>query len=268
MSSFRSPGPPDCYALALGPSPSAERTPLEPPAWLALLPEGRLGGNQTIKDSLVVLDSVLGHWMASNDSVWVAWTPHWLGGLMYLRLVSDSGTLRGRYSLHGHQVDDGRLLFRGEVRAAAIPCDNGHVTTAPGVAQTIERLEDWRESIRPDTGVAVAESFRAFEAFLSETPIHSLSLMNYRIATFACRNERLPANLTELQRAAPDSPSALRALDERAWRDAWNRPLVYRRRDVGYEVRSAGPDGVLDSPDDLVSAEDAPLRRTRDSNCQ
>jgi hypothetical protein len=206
--------------------------------------------------------------MASNDSVWVAWTPHWLGGSMYLRLVSDGGTLRGRYSLHGHQVDDGRLLFRGGVRAASIPCDNGHVTKAPDVAQTMERLEAWRESMRPDADVAVTESFRAFEAFLNETPIHSLSLMNYRIATFACWNERLPTTIAELQRAQPASPPALRALDERAWRDAWNRPVVYRRRNVGYEVRSAGPDGVLDSPDDLVSAEDAPLRRTRDSQCQ
>jgi hypothetical protein len=132
----------------------------------------------------------------------------------------------------------------------------------------IKRLDAWRDSLRPDTVLAVTESFRAFEAFLKETPVHALSLMNYRIATFACWNERLPESLAELQRMEPVPPAAFRALETRAFRDAWDRPLAYRRRTVGYEVRSAGPDGVLNSPDDLVSAEDAPLRRTRDSECR
>ena len=36
--------------------------------------------------------------------------------------------------------------------------------------------------------------------------------------------------------------------------DAWNRPVVYTRRDKEYELRSAGKDGVLNSDDDIVQS--------------
>lgn len=36
--------------------------------------------------------------------------------------------------------------------------------------------------------------------------------------------------------------------------DAWNRPVVYTRRDKEYELRSAGMDGVLNTDDDLVQS--------------
>jgi len=217
---------------------------------------------------MVELDSALGQWSRVADSLWITWTPAWLAGSMALRLVADSDAWRGRYSLHGHQVDDGRILTRGDARAAGVPCENGALRAGPELTGTIRQLKAWRNTTRPDTTAGVTEALQAFEAFLRETPVHSLSLMNYRIATFACLNQRLPASIAEIQAVESLPPVPVRALERRSFRDAWGRPLQYRRLAVGYEVRSAGPDGQTNSSDDLVSAEAAPLRRSRETNCR
>lgn len=132
-------------------------------------------------------------------------------------------------------------------------------------------LAAWRATQRPDTVRAVAEAFQAFEAFLRRTPVHSLSLLNYRIAEYACWRGRVPRTMDELRAAASAPPApALASLDEREWLDAWGRPLLYTPRGTrGYEVRSAGPDGAAGTPDDLVGAYDeVPLKRERANSCR
>lgn len=45
-------------------------------------------------------------------------------------------------------------------------------------------------------------------------------------------------------------------------RDGWSRPLHYRRtNDFSFELRSAGPDGLLQTQDDLEQRFDGPARR-------
>jgi hypothetical protein len=44
--------------------------------------------------------------------------------------------------------------------------------------------------------------------------------------------------------------------------DGWNHPIRYHRTDRAYELRSAGPDGVFETPDDIVLAGPGPRPRS------
>jgi hypothetical protein len=107
---------------------------------------------------------------------------------------------------------------------------------------------------------------RAFESFLRLEPVHTLSLMNYAIATYACWHGRPPNHLDALR--TDSLPRSIQPLEDRAFLDAWGRPLAYRRRGAVYEVRSSGPDRIMRTPDDLVSRQTEPLRRQREYNCR
>jgi Type II secretion system (T2SS), protein G len=269
-----------CYLLALGPAvqPGARAAVLIPTA-LELRAGGQLAGAALVSDTLATVGGETGAaWeRRAPDSVLVAWHPNWLGGFLYLGLVQRADTLRGRYEVHYHTVDDGRLLWRGDALALRTRCagssDGGRRLAAGAELDARERLlAGWRVAQRPDTAAAVAEGLRAFEDFLRRIPVHSLSLFNYRIAEYDCWRGRVPRTLDELRAAADTGGpvAALSALEERSWRDAWGRPLLYQSRGThGYEVRSAGPDGAAGTADDLVGAyEEVPLRRARRDNCR
>jgi Type II secretion system (T2SS), protein G len=265
-----------CYRLALGDAAESEaRTPVLLPAALALLPGGRLAGAGAHVDTLVAVEpSAGGEWQSrAPDSVLIGWHPSWLGGSLYLRLVGGGDSLRGRYEVHHHAVDDGRVLWRGDALALRTDCAERSRRLAGGAGLHVieRRLAAWRATRQPDTATAVTEGLRAFEAFLRQTPVHSLSLFNYRLAEYACWHGRVPRTIAELRGAdRPPAAAALAPWEERSWRDAWGRPLRYRPRGTrGYEVRSLGADGAAGTGDDLVGAYDTvPLKRERKENCQ
>lgn len=64
------------------------------------------------------------------------------------------------------------------------------------------------------------------------------------ILIFYTQQRRLPATLNELRQSAPMG----RAMVD----DPWMRPFIYRPEPDGtFELRSVGPDGVVDTPDDV-----------------
>lgn len=256
--------PRGCYILGLGPSVSTERPPIRAPQIIQLLPSGEIRAAATLEDTLV--RPALGQWRAIQDSLLIGWTPGRLSGSLELFVMRQGDTLRGRYAMHHHEVDDGRLLWRGEVMALHSPCPRAHVTDSTAHLNA-RAVAAWRVRQVPDTALAVAEALRAFEASLLAVPIHTLSLFNYRIATYACRHGgRLPVALSDLRDTVLIS-SSVGILEERSFRDAWNRPLRFEPHPPGYHLRSAGPDGSFDTPDDLISDMAAPLRRDPELNC-
>jgi len=240
--------------------------PIEAPAALAFFPNGTLGGAASLQDT-VVRPLIAAEWRATGDSVFARWTPGWLSGSLELFLTRHRDTLRGRYAMHYHEIDDGRLLWRGNVLALQAPCKDTRVIEDSARMLAIA-LDGWRESQDPDTAKAVAEAFQAFEAFLKAVPIHTISLFNYGIATYACRNNgRLPNTLDELRDTVMLSPAIAR-LEERAFRDAWDQRLRYRPHPPGYELRSAGPDHKFGTLDDIVrDYTEVPLRRDPGRDC-
>jgi hypothetical protein len=256
-----------CYVLRLGPAVSSDTAPLIPPGGLDLLPGGRLAATRSINDSLVAADAPIWGWRQSDQGeidIW--WSAGWIGGRLNLHLSPAPDGLRGRYALHFHQVDDGRSLWRGNAYAIRVRC-LGLRLLREDAQEAVRTLSRWESTQHPDTSLAVAEALQAFVDFLHDTPIHSLSLVNYGIAEFACRRGHLPRDLAEL-RAATTTPSFLSVLEDRSYQDAWGRPLKYSPRPPGYEVRSAGPDGRFGTADDLVSALATPLGRDPTHDCR
>jgi len=248
---------PACWRVALGPAVELPPGGVATPAVLELRPHGRVAAAADLDAALVGADRSIVSWGRPRpDSITAAWRGGWLGSSVEVRVARDSDAWRGRYVLRSHQVSDGRQLWRGAALAVPIPCDASSAQTAP--------LARWQGGARPDTAAAVAEALAEFHAFLRAIPVHALSLMNYRLAEYACRHGRLPVTLTAL-RTRP--VGALAALDSAAFLDAWGHPLRYQPHAPGYELRSAGPDGRFGTPDDLVSAQDAPLRRERATGC-
>jgi hypothetical protein len=155
-------------------------------------------------------------------------------------------------------VSDGRGLPRGEAAAVRARCIRGRLAKTADRVEAEGRLAAWRVRQRPDTALARAEERIAFSEALLETPVHALSLMNYRIAEFACLRGRPPDSIAELRAAhvAEDRDSATNWLGDRVWQDAWERPILYQRRGQGYEVRSVGRDGRPGTADDLVGVDE------------
>ena len=248
---------PGCLRVAFGPAAEPPPGRVVTPGVLELRPGGRVAAARGLGGALAPADTGLAGWRRSApDSIGAEWRGGWLGSAVEVRLARQGGVWRGRYVLLPHQVTDGRQLWRGDALAVPAPCG------AAGAAD--RQLARWRAGARPDTAAAVAEALADFRAFLRETPVHALSLMNYRLATYACRRGRLPATLAALR---PDRGGPLAALDSVAFLDAWGRPPRYTPHAPGYELRSAGPDGKFGTADDLVSALDAPLRRERADGC-
>jgi len=76
---------------------------------------------------------------------------------------------------------------------------------------------------------------------LTEANIGALSR---EILSFAAEGEGLPENLGALRRFHPTAGSTP---------DAWGRSIRYERlSDSSFRLRSAGPDGVFDTADDIV----------------
>lgn len=262
-----------CFMLALGPAVGDGPSRVKIPSIIALRRGGQIRGAIKATDTLMSRgDEPVGEWVIRHaDSLEIAWHPFWLGGLLELRLHREGSNLRGRYALHGHQADDGRDVPRGSASALAITCVHGRVSDVAELGAARRLLTDWRAAQRPDTSLAHAETRIAFAAALRADPVHSISLMNYRIAEFACRTGRPPNSLAELRaaRTADIADPDVDWLGEALWSDAWHRPIQYRRRGLGYEVRSAGSDGRLGTADDLVGRYDTiPLKRFRKDGCR
>ena len=66
-------------------------------------------------------------------------------------------------------------------------------------------------------------------------------------------NDRLPESLEDLTRG--EAP-----LTKKIPRDPWGNDYVYERVGVGYRIVSVGPDGVLDTEDDVTKAWEPKVR--------
>jgi len=65
------------------------------------------------------------------------------------------------------------------------------------------------------------------------------------ILSYAAGEQGLPEDLKDIQRSRPSLGMGLL--------DAWGRPIKYERlSDSSFRLRSAGPDGVFDTADDIV----------------
>jgi hypothetical protein len=260
-----------CYLLVLGPTVAPEeREVVAVPSVFELRPNGHVVGLLASTDSNIQAESQTATWRRAGDSVLVDWSFGALSGSVYFRFLSIGDSLRGRYEIHHHQSDDGRFLWRGDARAVRAACGaSANLREVARDAQGSAVLAHWRSTARSDTALAADEASEAFERFLRDTPVHTLSLFNYRIAEFVCRQGHLPATLAELRKSLPMEYGPLAAVDNRSWRDAWNQEVVYRRHEgEGYEVRSVGPDRTPDTPDDIVSRLARPLERDRETNCR
>src|SRR6185437_14750468 len=71
------------------------------------------------------------------------------------------------------------------------------------------------------------------------------------------RLEVLSILVEQLKESTGKYPAGLEAVDVKACRenrrcDGWGCPISYLRTSAGYELRSAGPDGVFGNSDDLI----------------
>jgi len=88
----------------------------------------------------------------------------------------------------------------------------------------------------------------------AQTRTASVHLSTFRlaIAQFVVERGRLPASIAEM--AQPDPKTGVPTL-EKVPADPWGHPYEYRVKDEAkrdWVVRSAGPDGRLDTADDVV----------------
>jgi hypothetical protein len=72
----------------------------------------------------------------------------------------------------------------------------------------------------------------------------NLDALSREVLAFAAEGDGLPGNLADLRRFHPTAG---------ATPDAWGRTIRYERlSDSSFRLRSAGPDGVFDTADDIV----------------
>ena len=77
-----------------------------------------------------------------------------------------------------------------------------------------------------------------------------LDLLTAAIRQYVAENGRLPTVLDAVAPPPGSNPNTLQL-------DAWRRPVRFTPAGNAYELRSAGADGVFDTPDDLVVTGDA-----------
>jgi len=95
-----------------------------------------------------------------------------------------------------------------------------------------------------EKGVLQTEIDQYAKAKIQLTQVNLESLAR-EILLFAAGDQGLPEDLKQLQRARPSLGMALL--------DAWGREIKYERlSDSSFRLRSAGPDGVYDTADDIV----------------
>jgi hypothetical protein len=73
----------------------------------------------------------------------------------------------------------------------------------------------------------------------------------YELKGYAARTGGLPERLSEVCPAARPCTAMSREPNSGA-QDPWNRPYEYRRSGPSFELRSAGPDGIRLTADDIV----------------
>ena len=90
-----------------------------------------------------------------------------------------------------------------------------------------------------------------------------LSILAGEIFQYACSNGRGPANLPELLAAADGDEFTRLRRDQLI--DGWGTHFAYARTDQGrsFELRSAGPDRVFDTADDIRTASALPTPGSR-----
>lgn len=78
----------------------------------------------------------------------------------------------------------------------------------------------------------------------------SISTISTAAQAFEFRARRLPKSLDELTKGINDDVPLLKA---GALNDAWGVPFEYKLQGKMFEIRSAGPDGVMNTEDDLTN---------------
>ena len=151
---------------------------------------------------------------------------------------------------------DNALLSSDKVEVLSVQESGDHVLAEIKVATAVKMVKregTWIiEEIRiGDRRWEKAEHILALiNEKRSETTRQQLDRLSKEIERFADLNQQVP-QVTSFERLidvlSPDY------LDEIIRIDAWSRPFSYRRLSPdGYDLRSAGPDGKLGTPDDLI----------------
>ncbi len=97
------------------------------------------------------------------------------------------------------------------------------------IQDTLRAVVDTEETLEPDPLI------RSWDR---------LYVVRRRLLEYIGRSQNLPNDLSELR-----FPDDFIPYDQ----DAWRRKFRYTRGNSTFEVRSAGPDGCYDSPDDLIA---------------
>lgn len=112
-------------------------------------------------------------------------------------------------------------------------------------------------------GLAVAVLILGNDSLSLHTPVRPLLRYEFELKKLATTVERfraecgeLPAGLDELAVAAGHACWP-QAVEPARLHDAWSRPYRYQVQGSGFELRSAGADGVVFSADDIVSGDAA-----------
>jgi hypothetical protein len=149
----------------------------------------------------------------------------------------------------------GEVLPQGPPAAFTRDAWDGEILfTVRGTDYELRSLGPDRQPNTPDdlvlTRGGCIPAFRDGASALTRTIMRSLQFL---IATYRDRTGRLPENLSELQSVGLAPYLGIS--------DGWKNPLVYTKRDTDFEIRSAGPDGIAGSGDDMVIVAPAPPDR-------
>lgn len=80
----------------------------------------------------------------------------------------------------------------------------------------------------------------------------SIATIEQAIQVYEIRSGRYPDSITQLTQEMGDRPPLL---DAKAVNDQWGTPFAYKKLEKGFEIRSAGKDGQMNTADDILNKE-------------
>lgn len=81
----------------------------------------------------------------------------------------------------------------------------------------------------------------------------SIGVIESAARMFEIRTGKYPDSIDQLMQPMGDRPALL---DKKSMNDAWGIPFAFKKTSNFIEIRSAGRDGAMNTPDDLLNVEE------------